>query len=221
MKNLLDDLKIFLEKIDHYRDEFLFIFIKPCWPRKISPNQVTYLRVAVGMALFILLFFFGIENKLLILSLFSLGAITDLFDGSVARGLNKVTEFGAMLDPVADRILILPIAFYSLLGSHKWLLLFLVLIEVIGAIISIFHKSKESDVKANIFGKVKMVLLSLVFIAILIAWPEAPSIFFINVIWISLIFSFLSIFTRILELKNKGFIINKIINKELNKHEDL
>lgn len=215
MKNFLESLKYFLEKIDHYRDELLFIFIKPYWPRKISPNQITYLRVIVGALLFVILFLFGIEDKLLVLSLFCLGALTDLFDGSVARGLNKVTEFGAMLDPVADRILILPIAFYSLHESHKWLLLLLLLVEVVGAIISIFHKSKETDVKANIFGKTKMVLLSIVFIAILISWPNAPSVFFVDVIWASLIFSFLSIFSRLLELKNKGHIKNRIINKHL------
>ena len=218
MKTFLDDFKDFLEKVDHYRDELLFLFIKPCWPRKISPNQITYARVAVGAALFVLLFFFGIENKLLIISLFCIGALTDLFDGSVARGLNKETEFGAMLDPVADRILILPIAVYSLYGTQKWLLLILISIEVIGALISIFQKSKEANVKPNIFGKTKMVLLSLVFIAILEAWPNEPSIFFIDIIWVSLIFSFLSIFMRILELNKKGYIKNKIISKQLNEY---
>ena len=169
----------------------------------------------MGILLFVLLFFFGIENKLLIISLFCFGALTDLFDGSVARGLKKVTEFGAMLDPVADRILILPIAVYSLYGSERWLLLTLLLTEVINTIASIFYKSKEIY-KSNIFGKTKMFLLSVVFIIILIVWPNTPPVFFIDIVWVSLIFSFLSIFTRILELKNKGHIKNKVINKEFN-----
>jgi CDP-diacylglycerol--glycerol-3-phosphate 3-phosphatidyltransferase len=219
MINLLDGFKSFLEKIDHYRDELLFLFIKPYWPKKIIPNYLTYVRVVIGFSLFILLFFFGVENKLLIVSLFCIGALTDLFDGSVARGLNKVTEFGTMLDPVADRILILPIAIYSLYESQKWLLLFLLLAEAIGALVSIFHKSKEANVGPNIFGKTKMVLLSLVFFAILEAWPDTPSIFFIDIIWVSIFFSFLSIFTRILELNKKGYIKNRIINKQLNKYE--
>ncbi|MFA6189973.1 MAG: CDP-alcohol phosphatidyltransferase family protein [Candidatus Staskawiczbacteria bacterium] len=202
----------FLEKLDQYRDQVLFILIKPLWPKKISPNQLSYMRIIIGLALFILLFFFNIENKLLIVSLFCIGAISDLFDGSVARGLNKVTEFGAMLDPVADRILILPIAIYSLIEHHKWLLLSLLLAELLGALVSIFHKSKESDVKANIFGKTKMFLLSLVFVAILIAWPNEPHIFFVNIVWTSLLFAVLSVFVRILELNTKGFIKNKYEN---------
>jgi CDP-diacylglycerol--glycerol-3-phosphate 3-phosphatidyltransferase len=213
----LNDLKHFLEKIDHYRDEFLFVFIKPYWPRKISPNQLTYVRIVIGIVLFILLFFFRIENKILIISLFCVGALTDLFDGSVARGLDMATEFGAMLDPIADRLLVLPIAIYSLYGSEKWLLLILLLTELINAITSVFYKSKEVY-KANIFGKTRMLLLSFVFVAILIVWPNTPPEFFIDIVWISLIFSFLSIFTRIIELKNKGHIKNKIANKELNKY---
>jgi len=213
---LLAGFKNFLEKLDHYRDELLFLFIKPYWPKKITPNQVTYLRVFIGILLFILLFFFGIENKLLIISLFCLGVITDLFDGSVARGLNKETEFGAMLDTIADRILILPIAIYSLYESQKWLLLFLLLAEIINALVAIFYKSKETY-KANVFGKTRMVLISIVFAVILIVWPSTPPVFFIYVLWISLIFSFLSIFTRITDLSHEGFIKNKIITKQLNK----
>jgi len=206
IKTFLDDFKDFLEKIDHYRDEFLFLFIKPYWPKKISPNQLTYARVVIGLLLFILLFFFGIENKFLIISLFCVGALTDLFDGSVARGLNKITGLGTMLDPIADRVLIVPIAVYSLYGDQKWLLLLLLLAEVAGALVSLFYKSKEERVNINIFGKTKMVLLSIVFAALLIVWPNAPSIFFIDILWISLIFSLLSIFTRILELKSKGYV---------------
>ena len=189
---IINDLKNFLEKLDHYRDEFLFLFIKPYWPRKIIPNHITYVRIFVGLLLFVLLFFFKIEDKILIFSLFTLGVVTDLLDGSVARGLNKVTEFGAMLDSTADRILIFPIAFYSLYTPHKWLLLTLFLMEILNAVASMFYKSKEIYLESNIFGKTKMVMLCIVFIAILIVWPNAPSVFFIDMLWISIIFSFLS-----------------------------
>jgi len=212
---ILDDLEYSLKRIDYYRDQLLFLFIKPCWPRKITPNHLTYIRIAIGVVLFVLLFFLSIEGKLLILSLFCLGAITDLFDGSVARGLNKETELGTMLDPIADRILVIPIAVYGLYKFQKWLLLLLLLLEVIGGLVTLFHKSKEKNVEPNIFGKTKMVLFCIVFIAILIAWPNPPHIFFIDVLWVSLIFSLLAIFTQIIYLKNKGFIKNKIINKKI------
>ena len=213
MNKLLDGFQAFLEKLDHYRDEFLFLFIKPYWPRKITPNQITWTRVFLAVLLFVLLFFVGVEDNILIISLFCVGVLTDLFDGSVARGLNKVTEFGAMLDSTADRILILPIAVYGLFGQHKWLLLALILVEVINAITSIFYKSKEIYLESNVFGKTKMVLQSIVFIAILIVFPNSPPEIFIDILWFSLIFTFLSIFTRIIDLKSKGYIKNKIVTK--------
>jgi len=219
MKKMLDSLRILLEKIDYYRNEFLYIFIKPYWPRRISPNQVTWIRIFISILLFVLLFWLDIRNKTLILSLFCVGVFTDLIDGPIARGLDKVTEFGAMLDSTADRILVLPIAVYSLYGNHKWLLLVLLLAEIVNAIASIFYKSKEIYLESNIYGKTKMVLLCAVFIEVLIVWPKEPPIIFIDILWFSMIFSFLSIFTKILELNSKGHIKNKIITKQLEKYE--
>ena len=219
MKNPLNSLQHFLEEIDHYKDNLFFLFIKPYWPRKIKPNHLTWARVCIGLLLFILLFWFDIQSKIIILSLFCIGALSDLIDGPVARGTDTVTEFGAMLDSTADRILIMPIAFYSLYSGHKWLLLILILMEIMNAIMSIFYKSKEIYLESNIYGKTKMVLMSVVFIAILVMWPSAPSQFFIYALWCSIPFGLLSIFARILELKNKGHIKNKIINKQLDLYE--
>ena len=220
MKNFLGSLQSFLEKIDSYRDKFLFLFIKPYWPRKITPNQVTWVRVFLSVLLFVILFWFKIENKALILSVFCVGVFTDLIDGPIARGTDQVTEFGAMLDSTADRLLIVPIAFYSLYGDHKWLLLTLILVEILNALASIFYKSKEIYLESNIYGKTKMVLLCVVFIEILIIWPKEPSAFFVDILWFSMVFSFLSIFTRILELNSKGHIKNKILEKQLTKYEN-
>ena len=199
----LDGLKDFLEKLDHYRDQVLFVFIKPYWPRKIIPNHITSIRIIIGVLLFVLLFFFSIEDKALIIWLFIIGVLTDFLDGPVARGTNKVTELGAMLDSTADRILIIPIAFYSLFNFHKWLLLALILSEIINAVFSIWYKSKEIYLESNIFGKVKMTLLSVVFIEILIVWPHLPPLIFIYILWSTIPLSFLSIFSKLMELRSK------------------
>jgi len=216
---ILNDLQYFLEKIDNYRNEALYLFIRPHWPRKITPNHITWLRVFIGIFLFVMLFFFKFENKTLVVTLFCIGILTDLIDGPVARGTNRVTEFGAMLDSTADRIIILPIAIYSLFSIHKWLLMIVLLVEIINALASIFYKSKEIYLESNIFGKTKMVLMSAVFIAILFVWPVPPPQFFIYMLWATIPFSFLSIFIKIVELNDKGHIKNKIITKQLKKYE--
>ena len=200
MNRFIGNLKFFLEKLDYYRDEALFIFIKPYWPRKITPNIITTVRIVIGVLLFALLFFFKIEDKILIVSLFFFGVLTDLLDGSVARGKNMVTELGAMLDPVADRIIIITIAIYSLFGPHKWLLLIILLIEVVNVFVSIYYKNKKMYFESNIFGKTKMVMQSLVFVAILVVWPNSPHRFFINILWLSIAFALLNILYRILEI---------------------
>ena len=221
IKSFIDDLQIFLEKIDSYRDKLLFLFIKPYWPRKISPNQITWIRVVLGVFLFIFLFWLGDDNKAIVISCFCVGVFTDLIDGPVARGTNRVTEFGAMLDSTADRIIILPIAFYGLFPHHKWILLALLLTEIVNAMVSIFYKSKEIYLESNIYGKTKMVLVSVVFIAILVFWPNEPPSIFIDALWVSIIFSFLSIFIKTVELNEKGHIKNKIISKELNRYDKI
>ena len=218
LKELLRNTGSLLQKISDWRDRVLFLFIKPYWPRKVIPNHVTYLRVIVGIILLILLFCFHIENKLLVISLFCVGLITDLLDGSVARGLNKVTEFGAMLDPIADRVLILPIALYTLYKTQPILLMVWFLTEIVNASVSMFYKSKKPYTESNIFGKTKMTLWCLVFVVILVIWPKPLPIFFIDVVWISLIASILSIFMKAMELKNCGYIKSKILTTELNKH---
>jgi len=202
----IDDLENFLEWIDSFRDRFLFIFIKPYWPRIITPNHITYIRAIIGIALFILLFFFDITDRILILSLFFLGVVTDFVDGPVARGTNRVTEFGAMLDSSVDRLLLAPIAVYALFGIHKWLLLILFLFEILNALVSLLYKSKEIYLESNIFGKIKMVLMSVSFIAILFFWPLEPSQYFFYMLWLTIPLTLLSTFTRILELKNKNKI---------------
>ncbi|OGZ67250.1 MAG: hypothetical protein A3D35_00755 [Candidatus Staskawiczbacteria bacterium RIFCSPHIGHO2_02_FULL_34_9] len=197
----LKKLQLFLENIDSYRDKALFVFINPYWPRKITPNHITYIRVLIGIILIIILFFFRIDGKSTILSLFIIGLVTDLIDGPIARGIGKVTEFGAMLDSASDRLLIMPIAIYSLLQYQKWLLFVLILTEILNGIFSLYYSSKEAYLKSNIFGKIKMVIISAGFLGILFVWPNPLPLFFIYLLWISIPFSILSILSKSTELK--------------------
>ena len=201
MKNFLSKVTLWLEKIDGLRDKALFHIIKRYWPKSVTPNHLTIARIGIGAVLFIILFYYRNTNTALIVSLFCIGALTDLFDGSVARILDKKTKLGAVLDSVADRILIIPIGVYSLLGYYPWLLFTILTLEIINAVISFFGQRKNIFNGSNIFGKIKMVLQSLSLGAILIFWPEAPHLFFIYALWASAGITVISIFVKILELK--------------------
>jgi len=202
MKKSIHHVKTFLETLDNIRDRALFLVIIPYWPRKITPNHLTIARIAIGIFLFFLLFYLKNNSQALVVSLFFVGAITDLFDGSVARAFNKATNLGAMMDAIADRILIIPIAIYSLFNPHRWLFLFIILLEVTNTLIAAYAQGKNIFVESNIFGKIKMVLQSVVFGAILIFWPESPNMFFIYILWVSVVFLVASIVFKLLDIRS-------------------
>jgi len=197
---ILTKTQIFLEKIDSWRNKFLYFFIKRYWPRFILPNHITWIRVFISILLFVLLFWFGVKDKTLILSLFAIGVLTDFIDGPVARCFNQTTEFGSMLDSTADKILIMPIAVWSLYQYHKWLLLILILMEIFNAIASILYKSKEIYLESNIYGKVKMVIESIAFLAILFSIPSLPHQIFLDALWLTIPLTLISIFARLAEI---------------------
>src|SRR5919106_5538182 len=71
------------------------------------PNVLSLLRLAT-VPVFVYLFVTDRTEAAVIL--FAAGAFTDFFDGYIARRTGSVTEFGKLLDPLADRILILALA---------------------------------------------------------------------------------------------------------------
>ena len=68
------------------------------------PNAITGVR-ALGIPLF-LYAYLALENTGLALGILILGAVSDYFDGKVARLLNQESALGAMLDPTIDRLYI-------------------------------------------------------------------------------------------------------------------
>ena len=107
MVEVLHDAELYLEDLNRQKDGALFGFIKKYWPRQITPNHLTIARMVISVLLFQLLFLAHNDSSLLILPLFLIGIITDLLDGAIARCLHQETRFGAIADPVADRMLIL------------------------------------------------------------------------------------------------------------------
>ena len=70
------------------------------------PNKLTLFRLALVPVFVAALYFDGFPGYLLALLLFIAGAVTDYYDGKLARRHGLVTNFGKLFDPVADKILI-------------------------------------------------------------------------------------------------------------------
>lgn len=72
-------------------------------------NILTIARLALLLPM-IALFFMPFETAALIcLALYVVGAISDFLDGWVARKFNQQSEFGAMMDPISDKIFVITI----------------------------------------------------------------------------------------------------------------
>jgi cardiolipin synthase len=72
------------------------------------PTLLTWARM-VAIPLIIGVFYLPIDVKLqnmLATAIFVISALTDWFDGYLARKLNQTSSFGAFLDPVADKLLV-------------------------------------------------------------------------------------------------------------------
>ena len=92
---------------------------------KISPNLLSIFGLILGI---IAAVFIGLNNLILAAVFLAVGAVADLFDGSLARKFGQETVFGAFLDSVIDRIQELGIfigATYMLIskGNYDWAIL--------------------------------------------------------------------------------------------------
>lgn len=79
------------------------------------PNIITVVRLSLLPVYLWLLF--GKDEPVAAGWLLAVLGVTDYFDGSIARRFNQVSEFGKILDPVADRILVVT-AVISTMAVH-------------------------------------------------------------------------------------------------------
>ena len=84
------------------------------------PNILTLLRLlAAPMVAVMFLYFTRPYADWFALVLFLLAAITDWFDGYLARAWKQETKLGAMLDPIADKAMVV-IALMVIIGFSSW-----------------------------------------------------------------------------------------------------
>ena len=81
------------------------------------PNIITLVRISFTPVIALLPFIEGYWPKLVAFGIFLAAAISDVFDGYLARSRNQITDLGKLLDPIADKLLLfatlIPIYFIS------------------------------------------------------------------------------------------------------------
>ncbi len=105
--------------------------------------------------------------------LFVLASATDFFDGFIARQWNQMTMLGAILDPLADKMLTLA-AFLGLMMVHEasaWAVYIIIVRELFITGIRTVAVSEGLSVKASWAGKVKTVAQMIAIGFLLMRWP--------------------------------------------------
>lgn len=128
----------------------------------LQPNYICYIRTI--MALVAYYFFFYLDWHSSGIFFFTVAATLDGVDGFVAGVLKLITEFGAWLDPICDKITYIPPIFSFIergvihVGWH-WFVMF-VIFEGLGQFyVRRLQRKWKITQAANMFGKVKAVLL--------------------------------------------------------------
>jgi CDP-diacylglycerol--glycerol-3-phosphate 3-phosphatidyltransferase len=85
-------------------------------PGKAIPNVITVARIALCPVIFALIFVPTFTARLIAWILFLIAAFSDLIDGHLARKHGWISDFGKLVDPIADKLLLVTtfIPFYIL-----------------------------------------------------------------------------------------------------------
>ena len=119
------------------------------------PNKLTVARV-IAVPFFILAFM--TNHFLIAFVIFILASLTDMLDGKIARKYNLVTNFGKIMDPLADKILVYS-AFCLLITTGAvpaWMLIIILAREF--TISGMRMVAAAEGIAAGLTGKIKTVL---------------------------------------------------------------
>ena len=124
------------------------------------PNKLTVLRVLFIPAIMVFLLVDGIPFRWLIGGLcFGAASLTDMLDGKIARKRNLITDFGKLMDPVADKMLIMStlICFVQEDICGAWVVVVILFREFLVTSMRMIAADKGKVIAANIWGKIKTV----------------------------------------------------------------
>lgn len=117
-----------------------------------------------------------------------LAGATDILDGYLARTRGQVTQVGVMLDPLADKTMMIVVIISLLYSGHiPWAAAIAMFVRDAGMIAgsAFFHFRGKKTVPANMMGKLTTVLY---YFAILFAYFEIP--YAVPYLWAVIVFSF-------------------------------
>ena len=148
------------------------------------PNKLTILRILL-VPVFVAVILSHMKNAFFIAALiFALASITDFLDGYIARKYNLVSDFGKLMDPLADKILVCAalITMVELQILPSWMVIIIISREFAVSILRAVAATSGKVIAASKGGKAKTVSQIVAIMMMLLGIP-----FSIYAMWIAVI----------------------------------
>ena len=139
------------------------------------PNLLTVLRIMLVPVLVVALLGNTPEGDVLAAVVFALASLTDFVDGYLARARDSVTTFGKLMDPLADKLLVIA-ALISLVSLHRlaaWVAMVIITRELAVTVLRMGASQAGVVMGASMFGKAKT-CLQIATILLIISFHEKP-----------------------------------------------
>lgn len=123
-----------------------------------TPNKLTMLRIFMIPVFMVFLLFKQIPYHILFaLVVFILASVTDLIDGKLARKYNLITNFGKLMDPLADKLLVTAalVCFVQMGLADVWAVVIIIAREFLVTSVRLIAAGSGTVIAANMWGKVK------------------------------------------------------------------
>jgi CDP-diacylglycerol--glycerol-3-phosphate 3-phosphatidyltransferase len=124
------------------------------------PNVLTMLRIMLVPALVVALLGNTPDGDVIAAVVFALASLTDFIDGYLARAREEITTFGKLMDPLADKLLIVA-ALVALVSLHRlaaWVAMVIITRELAVTVLRLGATQAGVVMAASMFGKVKTCL---------------------------------------------------------------
>jgi CDP-diacylglycerol--glycerol-3-phosphate 3-phosphatidyltransferase len=165
----------------------------PIFPAMNLPNKLTVSRFALTVVFLWAMFSKFAFNDTLALIFFCAAGVTDFLDGRIARARKLITNFGILMDPLADKIMVCSAFIAFVESTHMnpdapvkvgaWMVVIIVGRELAITGLRLLAASKNIVLAAEGYGKHKTISQIVTIIALLVLdaspeWPVALQNFF-------------------------------------------
>ena len=157
------------------------------------PNALALLRIALAP----LMLWFLVDRDSAIFStwhpswldyfaglIFVIASVTDFFDGYIARSWNQITKLGGILDPLADKMLMLA-GFLGLVAINRasaWAIFLILSREFFITGLRVVAIGEGKDVASTMAGKIKTVVQMIAIGFLIMNWPFGTELLWLAVV---------------------------------------